>query len=1035
MRIETLYIDGFGHFTQRTFGPFNAPITIFDGENEAGKSTLLAFIRTVLYGFPTRGRNEYYPPFRGGRHGGHMVVSDDSGTRYIVERYAAARGGNLSIKDLDGTSYPDAKLRELLGHSSKEVFEKVFAFGLDELQEMNSLDDEEVQGRIYSAGLGVTDLPRVEKTIEDYQGKIYRPGGNLGMAQSIAQVLAELEEVEKELSSHHQDAPRYAELTERTEKIATELAGLEEDRAEIKGALDRQGKLLAVRDDVVETGILEAKMSEVVSPPQFPQDGIARLENILEQIAKLEEVVHQAAETVENLQEVVARPLPGAILLEDAEDIRKARSERARLEAAVRDLPERKAEADQQKAEVNRLLTELGPGWDAIRLQGIEVSIPVRDRVNQGKEQVARLRDALANRQTEKESAEKESRSSDEVLKQAADELDQAALPPLDEAELARRRSAINAARNGSERLNGLLLRQAELRATGGQVAGRLPILVAALGFLVIGILLGAWSLVGNGGIPEVVFAAFSIAVGIGLAAWGYRAGKQDGISDQIGEIESQIANVESELSLNKDILGLASVDFAGLEVAGEELQESVRRWTERETMERTHREAEQDSERRRQDLERATEALARSENDRAELEDRWVEWLRERDLPETMSADGVLELFSKVEAARFSLLNQQQRQDRVSAIGHDVQEICDLVVPLARIHGVSVDGDNPATLVPAIDELALRLESAQGEVKTQEANRASLVEYEGRLDQEKHRLKSARDDLKDLLALAAIEDVEGVEEFRRIASIYDEYKEWQHQLEGHKTTIQRVFGLGIDHKSLRSEIGERSSVAIEESVHDAQQSLDEVESKRDNLRENSILTYKELAELGSSDEASDLMSKRETFLEEIRDLGTQWSRYSLALFMLRMARNHHERERQPQVVQTASEFFREITGDRYTGLRAPAGEPVIIAVTASGEEMRASQLSRGTREQMYLSLRFGLVRELSQHMASLPVIIDDALVNSDPSRARVAAECLGKLVDTNQVLVFTCHPTLVQQFKEACPDAEIQKLEQVQGS
>ena len=64
MRIETLYIDGFGHFTQRTFGPFDAPITIFDGENEAGKSTLLAFIRTVLYGFPTRGRNEYYPPFR-----------------------------------------------------------------------------------------------------------------------------------------------------------------------------------------------------------------------------------------------------------------------------------------------------------------------------------------------------------------------------------------------------------------------------------------------------------------------------------------------------------------------------------------------------------------------------------------------------------------------------------------------------------------------------------------------------------------------------------------------------------------------------------------------------------------------------------------------------------------------------------------------------------------------------------------------------------------------------------------------------------
>ncbi len=33
MRIDSLYIDGFGHFAQRTFGPFDVPITIFDGEN------------------------------------------------------------------------------------------------------------------------------------------------------------------------------------------------------------------------------------------------------------------------------------------------------------------------------------------------------------------------------------------------------------------------------------------------------------------------------------------------------------------------------------------------------------------------------------------------------------------------------------------------------------------------------------------------------------------------------------------------------------------------------------------------------------------------------------------------------------------------------------------------------------------------------------------------------------------------------------------------------------------------------------------
>ena len=139
MRIESLYIDGFGHFTQSAFGPFDAPINIFYGENEAGKTTLLGFIRAILFGFRTPSHDEFYPPFRGGRHGGHIVVLDESGTRYTVERFVGPRGGNVTVKDDAGNSQGDAKLRELLGHSSREVFENVFAFGLGELQDVKSL--------------------------------------------------------------------------------------------------------------------------------------------------------------------------------------------------------------------------------------------------------------------------------------------------------------------------------------------------------------------------------------------------------------------------------------------------------------------------------------------------------------------------------------------------------------------------------------------------------------------------------------------------------------------------------------------------------------------------------------------------------------------------------------------------------------------------------------------------------------------------------------------------------------------------------
>jgi len=78
----------------------------------------------------------------------------------------------------------------------------------------------------------------------------------------------------------------------------------------------------------------------------------------------------------------------------------------------------------------------------------------------------------------------------------------------------------------------------------------------------------------------------------------------------------------------------------------------------------------------------------------------------------------------------------------------------------------------------------------------------------------------------------------------------------------------------------------------------------------------------------------------------------------------------------------------------------------------------------------MYLSLKLGAIHESSQHNTPLPVIVDDALVNSDLGRSRVVARAFAKLGDTNQVLVFTCHPTLVQQLQEACPDAQVQKLD-----
>ena len=132
MRIHDFHIGGFGRFADRTVGPLTRPITVFFGPNEAGKSTYLQFIRTILFGFPQRLGNQHYPPLHGGSHGGRMTLtaSDDE---YLVKRVQGPRLGPVTVTASTGEILDEATLARVLGHQSKDVFENIFAFTLDEL--------------------------------------------------------------------------------------------------------------------------------------------------------------------------------------------------------------------------------------------------------------------------------------------------------------------------------------------------------------------------------------------------------------------------------------------------------------------------------------------------------------------------------------------------------------------------------------------------------------------------------------------------------------------------------------------------------------------------------------------------------------------------------------------------------------------------------------------------------------------------------------------------------------------------------------
>jgi len=131
----------------------------------------------------------------------------------------------------------------------------------------------------------------------------------------------------------------------------------------------------------------------------------------------------------------------------------------------------------------------------------------------------------------------------------------------------------------------------------------------------------------------------------------------------------------------------------------------------------------------------------------------------------------------------------------------------------------------------------------------------------------------------------------------------------------------------------------------------------------------------------------------------------------ALAVRLLNRARERFESERQPEVVRTAGRVFSAMTGGRYTDVRVPLDGSGVTVLAASGAILTSDQLSRGTAEQLYLALRVGLIGSLGATGASLPVLMDDVVVNFDPERRQGAVMAIGELATMRQVLFFTCHP------------------------
>src|ERR1035437_3990230 len=176
MKITAITVDGFGLLHERRVEP-SPGLTVVRGQNEAGKTTLLAFVRSILFGF----ESNRYRALAGGRRGGWLRISMADGRAFRIERYGERGGlGQLRVLDSGGTDQGSAMLPQLLQGVESKVFRNIFAFGLEELTEFGRLTDNEVAARIYGAGLGLGAVSGLDVENELRAGKeaLFKQGGS-----------------------------------------------------------------------------------------------------------------------------------------------------------------------------------------------------------------------------------------------------------------------------------------------------------------------------------------------------------------------------------------------------------------------------------------------------------------------------------------------------------------------------------------------------------------------------------------------------------------------------------------------------------------------------------------------------------------------------------------------------------------------------------------------------------------------------------------------------------------------------------------
>ena len=1030
MKITDIKIDSFGHWKGLQVPGISSGVTVICGPNEAGKSTLLHLIRAVLYGFSAGHHARFVPPKFSGDVGGRLTVGNGLGSyelrRWLgAERLTADTQGELEIRSLNGGVQGKHLLNSLRGGVDVAIFRNVFAIGLTEMQQLATLSDTEAAQQLYGLAAGVdrVSISDVARDLTKARDQLIQDSN----ASGLHALIQERDQLRVDVDHEQGATQRWLKLVDEHRAVDGEVTKFQRRQGRLSAPLRDPARRKEVRQQWKRAKQCHRKILAIGPLTDIPADVVRRLKATSKQIGECRTAWEKLRDQRRRLREEGRQLVSPATLLHYADEIQQLNQRAAWTASLVEQVNQLKADVEETEFEMHGEFERVG----LVSGQRAEPLLVVTDQmVTQLREPAATVQHAVDQLKAAETEIHDGRRVVEKLQRELADEMKDSSFDDLDTAwrktqQLAgllkqriqvegqmesTRRSLKDCRRDGNRWSRKQLLPWRGLMMIGMAFSiGAILLLTATFGdfFEISGD--QRWSMAFVGG---------ALAVGVMLMKSLIEFTARRGLDASRGEakqLQKQVERHSDEVTRLDSLLPPSTEPFA---VRLHQVNEDMERLSELDPLEQQRVVSVKRVELSEDQFEAAERHLEESQ-----LE--WQENLRVHGLPDTMTPRQFREI-SQPDSAVFKIRHRYaESHEGYLEKKAELDSIRERVETIFERTGMGPEGER---LEAHIDQLNQAMEAA----RDRRQQRDSLYRKwrdagreQSRIAREAKRLQGRR---RRLVARYGVVDSQ---ELKTMFKRRKQATELSGKRDALLESLAGELGSCCTKKQLRKCLGDGD---FELQLSTWEKEHDDVAEKLAHLLERRGELGQQIKHLASQRQCQHKRLQLREVDAQLIKKSEQWRMLAATGLLLDNVRKCYESDRQPETLAEASGYLKQLTSDSYQRIWTPCGEPSLYVDDENGRPVLVEHLSRGTREQVFLSLRLALAAAYGRRGVQLPLILDDVFVNFDAQRARAAAETICQFaLAGHQVLVFSCHDHIRRVFQAL--DVDVRRLPAADGN